>query len=82
MSGREPGPVLLTRPGCHLCDDFHAQWRAAFPGVDLPRLNVDSDADLVALYGLRIPVLLDAEGALVCELHFDHAACLEMLRTS
>ena len=69
------GPCLLTRPGCHLCDDFLDQWRLAFPGVDLPRCNVDADPELARRYGIRIPVLLDASGEVVCEAFFDREAC-------
>ena len=45
------GPCLLTRPGCGLCEEFHSAWRAAFPGVDLPRLNVDRDPVLRQRFG-------------------------------
>jgi glutaredoxin len=57
--------TLLGRPGCHLCDDAEALLRAAGHGVD--RVNVDDDDALVAEYGLRIPVLLDARGAILAE---------------
>lgn len=81
MSRAFGGPCLLTRPGCHLCDAFFDQWRAAFPGVDLPRRNIDGDPELVRRYGTRIPVLLDAAGEVVCEAFFDHDACARVAVT-
>lgn len=72
--------MLLRRPGCHLCDDFMSQWRQAFPGVDLPKRNVDSEPDLQTMYGTRIPVLLDNSGVVVCEAFFDAASCARVAR--
>lgn len=69
------GPCLLTRPGCGLCDEFHAEWRAAFPGIELPRLDVDRDAQLRQRFGDTIPVLLGERDQEVCRVHFDRAAC-------
>lgn len=69
------GPCLLTRPGCGLCEEFHAEWRAAFPGVELPRRNVDRDPALSQRYGDTIPVLLDHAEREVCRVRFDRAAC-------
>lgn len=69
------GPGLLTRPGCGLCEEFLAAWHAAFPGIDLPRINVDRDAQLRQRYGDTIPVLLDEHGEELCRVHFDRAVC-------
>ncbi|MGB0212369.1 glutaredoxin family protein [Algiphilus sp.] len=73
-------PRLLTRAGCGLCDEFADAWRAAFPGVDLPRFDVDRDAALRQRYGDTVPVLLDGADQPVCSVHFDHAACLPVAR--
>ena len=69
------GPCLLTRPGCDLCDEFHAEWRAAFPGIELPCLNVDRDPALRQRFGGTIPVLLDESDREVCRVCFDRLAC-------
>lgn len=66
---------MLTRPGCGLCDTFYAQWRTAFPGVALDRVDIDRWPELRAEYGTRIPVLLDDNDEVVCEAHFDEQAC-------
>jgi hypothetical protein len=61
--GPTPTPadvVLYTRQGCHLCDDARATLESAgqrFPLV-LTIADVDSDPDLVARYGLEVPVVL------------------------
>ncbi len=51
---------FLTRPGCHLCDSARpvVEWVAARCGATLVEVDVDGIDELVARYGLRIPVLL------------------------
>ncbi len=50
---------LLSRPGCHLCDEL--RWRAEEMLEGLPHewdvVDVDSDPDLAARFGNEIPVL-------------------------
>ena len=50
---------LLGRPGCHLCEDLHAELTAALAGraARLVQRSVDSDPELARRYGLRIPVV-------------------------
>lgn len=52
--------TLLTRPGCHLCEDMLAVVRpiAEERELHLEVVDVDSDPDLRARYGEQIPVLL------------------------
>lgn len=60
----EPRITLLTKPGCHLCDDARSALQAvlsepefsAVPSVD--EQNILDDADLVAEYAEEIPVVL------------------------
>jgi hypothetical protein len=52
--------TVYSRPGCHLCDDMMAvigrvRHVAAFT-VEV--IDISTDADLEARYGLEIPVLL------------------------
>ena len=51
--------MLLSRPGCHLCDEMRREVDALLG--DRPHewnvVNVDSDADLASRYGDEIPVL-------------------------
>lgn len=54
---------LLSRPGCHLCDDFLNDLLPFLPAtVTVQRCNVDSRDDWRLAFGRRIPVLLDASG--------------------
>lgn len=64
--------TLLTRPGCHLCDDFEGEVLAAFgQRVEIEAVQVDHHPAWRAEYGLRIPVLLDAQDRFVCAVTVD-----------
>jgi hypothetical protein len=68
----KPVLLLLGRPGCHLCEEFRDELEAAFPGrFDVKEACVDDDPDWRRRYGLKIPVLLDASGALVSASRLD-----------
>jgi Glutaredoxin-like domain (DUF836) len=67
--GPPPALRLLSRTGCHLCDEMQA---AVLPivtrlGGSLERVDVDADPALSTRWGNEIPVLLDAEGRLVAK---------------
>ena len=71
--GRRAAPPalrLLSRPGCHLCEDMKARVAplVARLGGTLEEVDVDSDPALAARFGLEIPVLLDAGGRVVAKL--------------
>ncbi|MDB5988395.1 MAG: glutaredoxin family protein [Nevskia sp.] len=75
---------LLSRPGCHLCDEFSDQLLTAFPRLTalLEWIDVDSRDDWRERYGRSIPVLLDPQQQAVCETDFDRAAvAAALLRT-
>ena len=48
--------VLVTRQGCHLCDQALAALRAL--GHEPELADVDADAELNRLYDWRVPVVL------------------------
>ena len=54
--------TLYSRPGCHLCEDMKTVIRrvagSAAAAIDLDEIDISTDADLEARYGLEIPVLL------------------------
>ena len=69
-----PRPVLrlLVRPGCDLCEEFRAELEHAFPGrFEVREACVDDSPDWQRRYGLKIPVLLDEQGTLLCATRFD-----------
>ncbi len=55
-----PRLTLITRPGCHLCDVAkQAMDRiAADTGEQWQEINVESERELEAEYGDRVPVIL------------------------
>ena len=55
-----PRVVVLTRIGCHLCDDACGVVAsvAAEAGVDWTTTDVDADADLASRWGEFVPVVL------------------------
>lgn len=64
--------TLLTRPDCHLCEEFEASILALFgERLEIEPVQVDHHPVWLAEYGLRIPVLLDAQDRFVCEVLVD-----------
>jgi glutaredoxin len=51
--------LLYTRQGCHLCDTAWELLEAARArhGFSLDCVDVDSDPELAAAYGLQVPVV-------------------------
>lgn len=54
---------LVTRAGCHLCEDAEAALEAFGAAFELT--DVDEDAELARLYDFRVPVLLDGDRVLL-----------------
>jgi hypothetical protein len=62
------GLVVLSREGCHLCEDMlralaELERAQAIPPVSI--VDVDSDPVLAQKYGLKVPVLL-LDGSVIC----------------
>ena len=75
--------MLLSRPGCHLCDEMRREIDALL--ADRPHewnvVDVDSDADLARRYGDSIPVLF-VNGHLFAKIRVPRMASkLRLLRT-
>lgn len=60
--------VLVTRQGCHLCDEALGELRSL--GVEPELRDVDEDEGLHALYDWRVPVVL-VGGRVVAEGRID-----------
>jgi len=56
--------VLVTRQGCHLCDEALALLRDL--GLDPHLADVDADDELFRMYDWRVPVVL-ADGVVIAE---------------
>jgi predicted thioredoxin/glutaredoxin len=68
--------VLVTRQGCHLCDQALALLREI--GMEPDLADVDADDDLYRLYDWRVPVVL-ADGVVVAEGRVDRDRLLKAL---
>jgi len=68
--------VLYTRAGCHLCDLAKGKLDRARreEDFDLEEIDIDRDPDLVARYGVRIPVVT-VDGAFA----FEHRVVIDDL---
>ncbi len=62
------GLVVLSRAGCHLCEQMLEELAALELAGRIPPatiLDVDSDPALARQYGLKVPVLL-LDGSVIC----------------
>ena len=49
--------ILYSRPGCHLCEETWRMLHWLDLHEQVEEVFIDGDEDLVARYGIRIPVL-------------------------
>jgi predicted thioredoxin/glutaredoxin len=68
--------VLVTRDGCHLCDEALGALRSL--GFDPELRDVDADDELYNLYDWRVPVVI-ADGRVVAEGRIDQDALRKAL---
>jgi hypothetical protein len=78
-----PRLLLLTRPDCGLCEELEAELFANFgaDAFELERADVDSRPEWQRRYGLKIPVLLAADGDLLCSVRLDVEALTGLLQS-
>lgn len=71
---------VYIRPGCHLCDDLLSQLQQLQSEYcfDFHTINVDSCPQLVALYGIKIPVVMYGDQEL-CHYFLDQAAVVQLV---
>jgi glutaredoxin len=60
--------VLVTRRGCHLCDEALSSLRAL--GIEPEQRDVDADDELHAMFDWRVPVVM-VGGQVVAEGRID-----------
>lgn len=68
---------LVTRQGCHLCEDALGLLREL--GLEPRQRDVDGDPELSRLYDFRVPVVL-VDGRVVGEGRLDREALSRALR--
>ena len=73
----EPRLEMVTRAGCHLCDEMAAELDAA--GLEYGSLDVDADPRLRARFGEVVPVLL-RDGKPVAKVRVDAARLRRLVR--
>ena len=56
---------LYTRSGCCLCEGLQERLEALVPAPELTLVDVDSDSELQARFGLEVPLLAAADGLLL-----------------
>jgi predicted thioredoxin/glutaredoxin len=71
--------VLVTRQGCHLCDQALALLREL--GHEPHLADVDADDELFRLYDWRVPIVL-ADGAVIAEGNISRAPLKDALGRS
>lgn len=73
------GITIYSRPGCHLCDEMKAVvHRVAGGTAPIEEVDISTDPDLEARYGLEIPVLL-IDGRKVAKYRIDEEALRKLL---
>jgi len=73
--------TLLSRPGCHLCDEMRRQVEAILADVERQweEVDVDSDPELVRRYGETVPILF-VNGRLFAKIRLPRLATALRLR--
>jgi hypothetical protein len=74
--------TLYSRPGCHLCDDMKAviERVARTVPLTLEVVDISTDSELEARYGLEIPVLL-VDGRKAAKYRISEEALARVLRS-
>ena len=79
-----PGLVVISREGCGLCEDMlqglaELERAKSIPPVTV--VDVDSDAELVRRFGVKVPVLL-FDGSVICHYTLNSKELLRLIQRS
>jgi glutaredoxin len=72
--------TIYSRPGCHLCDEMKivvARVAQTIP-FSLDEIDISTDPELEALYGLEIPVLM-MDGKKAAKYRIEEADLMRLL---
>jgi glutaredoxin len=76
--------TIYSRPGCHLCDEMKAVVSRAAGSIQEPitidEIDISTDPDLEARYGVEIPVLL-VDGKKVAKYRVSDEELTRLLRS-
>ena len=73
--------MVLSREGCHLCEDMLHALAELERGQTIPPVtvvDVDSDPELARQYGQKVPVLL-LDGSVICHYTLNSKELLRLL---
>jgi glutaredoxin len=76
--------TIYAKPGCHLCDEMKmlvhrvVAERGSGAAITLDEVDISTDRELLALYGLEIPVLL-IDGTKVAKYRVSETELTQML---
>jgi hypothetical protein len=76
------GLVVLSREGCHLCEQMLQELAELERAGDIPStvvLDVDADPALARQFGLKVPVLL-LDGSVICHYTLNSQELLRLVR--
>jgi hypothetical protein len=78
------GLVVMSREGCHLCEDMlrelaQLELAGSIPAVTV--VDVDSDPQLARRFGLKVPVLL-LDGSAICHYTLNSKELLRLMAPS
>jgi hypothetical protein len=78
------GLVVLSREGCHLCEQMLEGLAALEADASIPAVrvvDVDSDPELARQFGLKVPVLM-LDGSVICHYTLNSNELLRILGRS
>ena len=82
-SDGRPALRFYFRQDCHLCEDMweHLQKLRQDWQFEIEAITIDTDAELKAQHGARIPVLETGVGDEICNYYLDQKTLIEYLES-
>lgn len=75
--------TIYSRPGCHLCDEMKTVVRrvarSVTAAITIEEIDISTDPDLEARYGVEIPVLL-VDGKKAAKYHISEKELMRIVR--
>ena len=71
--------ILYFQPDCHLCDEAETLMYASGMGGSYQKVDIETDLELLKLYGIHVPVLKWEDSQKELFWPFDEAALLSFV---